>query len=460
MDTLSPLDTAFLDAEDADRHVSMAIASVAVVEGPVPGHAEFVDAVAPRLHAVRRTQQRLHRLPFDLGRPVWIDTGAFDADYHIRRTALPAPGDDLALCALVGRVMGQRMDRDRPLWELWVIEGLAGNRWAMLLKLHHCFADGVSAAQLYNALFDAHAGPAAAPDRTVEQPRGLAELVRAVSDLPMNPLGGLRMLVPVLRAPGALARRAGEVLDGLGRMAEVLAPVAPSTLSGPIGQPRRYAVARASLADMRRVGVAFGVTVNDVALTAISMAFRELLQYRGEQPGAHTMRALVPVSVRAGDRLDNQVSVMLPMLPVELGDPVMALREVHQRMVALKNGNEAAAGQAATDLAGLEPSALISLFVRLAARLPQRNIVTVTTNVPGSPRELAVVGRRILEIFPYVPIAVRLRTGVAVLSYCDRISFGITADFDSSPDIWLFAGAVERAVAELTEAARGSAVRA
>lgn len=349
--------------------------------------------------------------------------------------------------------MGQRLDRDRPLWELWVIEGLAGDRWAMLLKVHHSMADGMSAAQLNRALFGVQPVPVPAPEWRAGAP-GAGEYVR---ELVGNPL---RALTPLLRAPGALVRQAGDILGGFGRLAAALVPAAPSTLSGPIGQPRRYAIARASLPDLRRIGAAFDVTVNDVALTAISMAFRELLTYRGERPGAHTLRALVPVSVRAGDRLDNQVSVMLPMLPVELGDPVLALREVHQRMAALKDGNEAAAGQAVTDLAGLEPFALISLFVRLAARLPQRNIVTVTTNVPGPREELAVAGRRILEIFPYVPIAVRLRTGVAVCSYRDRISFGITADFDTNPDIWLFAGAVERALAGLTEAARAVATNA
>jgi WS/DGAT/MGAT family acyltransferase len=176
MDVLSPLDTAFLDAEDADRHVSMAIASIAILEGPVPSHDEFLEAVVPRLRAVRRTQQRVRRLPADLGPPEWVDTGEFDADYHVRRTALPAPGDDLALCGLVGRVMGQRLDRDRPLWECWVIEGVAGNRWALLLKLHHCLADGVSTAQLFNALFDAAARPVPVADWDDEQPPGLAAM--------------------------------------------------------------------------------------------------------------------------------------------------------------------------------------------------------------------------------------------------------------------------------------------
>ncbi len=454
METLSPLDTAFLDAEDADRHVSMAIASVAVVEGPAPSQAEFVETMLPRLRAVRRTQQRVHRLPFDLGPPRWVDAGGFDPDYHLRRSALPAPGDDAALCRLVGRVMAQRLDRDRPLWECWVIEGLAGGRWAILLKLHHCLADGVAGAELYGALFAAGDGPRTVPEWTREPGPGIGTVLGAVRDLAASPVDQLRLLGRALRAPGVLARRAADTAGGLGNLVSVLSPASPSSLSGPIGKPRRFAVARASLTDMRAVGAAFGVTVNDVVLAAISLAFREVLLKRGERPGSHTLRSLVPVSVRTADGLDNQVSLLLPMLPVEFADPAIVLREVHRRLSALKRSGEAEAGEAVTSLAEHEPFAVVSWAIRLAARLPQRNIVTVTTNVPGPPRQLAVAGRPILEIFPYVPIAVRLRTGVAVLSYCDRMTFGVTADFDSNPDVDVLADALERGVAELGEAAR------
>lgn len=453
MDRLGPLDTAFLDAEDADHDVSMAIASVAVLAGPAPSHAEFLAAVVPRLRAIDRMRQRVQRLPFDLGPPVWVDTGGFDVDYHIRRTALPEPGDDKALCRLVGRVMGQRLDRDRPLWECWVVEGLAGGHWAMLLKLHHCLADGVASAQLYNALFAAEGTPIPQVAAAPEPPRRSDGVLRAACDLVTIPLGPLRDLAAALRSPVGLARRITDTVSGLARMAAVLVPVSPSSLSGPIGRPRRYAVARASLSDMRAVGAAFDVTVNDVVLAAVSLAFRAVLLHRGERPTAHTVRAMVPVSVRAADQLDNQVSVLLPMLPVELGEPAMVLREVHRRLATLKQSKETEAGENATSLAAHEPFALVSLAIRLAARLPQRNIVTVTTNVAGSPRRLAVLGRPILELFPYVPIAVRLRTGVAALSYGDRMSFGITADFDSNPDADLFTESLERGVTDLVQAA-------
>jgi diacylglycerol O-acyltransferase len=453
MDQLSPLDAAFLDAEDADPHAALAIGSVAVLPGPAPSNTEFVTEIVPRLRTVRRTQQRLLRMPFDLGPPALLDTGEFDASYHLRRTALPAPGADAELCRLVARVMSQRLDRDRPLWECWVIEGLSGGRWAVLTKLHHCLADGISGTQLLTALFTP--APVPAPEWPAEpDPTPGTQLLAVLRDIADGPFAPLRALAVGLRVPRRLAGQLTDAVTGLGRMATVLAPVAPSSLSGPLGTARRYAVARTSLTDMRAVGAAFGVTVNDVVLAAVSLAFRQTLELHGERPTARTVRAMVPVSVRTGDAMDNQLSVLLPMLPVERADPLTVLREVHRRLAELKRGKETEAGHAATALAAHEPFALVSAALRLLARLPQRNIVTVTTNVPGPTTPLSLLGRPVLELLPYVPIALRLRTGVAALSYCDRMTFGITADFDGMPEVEHFAAAVEHGVAALVTAAR------
>lgn len=450
MDRLSPLDAIFLDAEDADPHVSMAIGSVGVLAGPAPSQEEFVAALVPRMRAVRRAQQRVRRLPLGLGPPVWVDLGDFDADYHFRRTALPAPGDDAALCALIARVMGQRLDRDRPLWESWVIEGLAGGRWAVLTKLHHCLADGVSGVQLLGALFAVNP-PDRAPDWQAEPQPSTGELLwDAVGDLTSN---GMDLVGRALRAPKELAGQIVDMLAGLGRMSAVLAPAAPSSLTGPLGRSRRFAVARASLPAMRAIGAALGATVNDVALTAITLGYREVLRRRGERPDADTVRAAVPVSILASDTLDNQISVLLPTLPVEIVNPVMALREVHRRLADLKHSKEAEAATMVTALSAHEPFAFTTLAIRLVSRLPQRNIVTVTTNVPGPSTQLAMLGRPVLEVLPYVPIALRLRTGVAALSYRDRMTFGVTADFDSSPDVAMLASAIERGIADLAVAA-------
>jgi WS/DGAT/MGAT family acyltransferase len=462
VDRLSPLDAAFLDAEDADPHASLAIASVAVIDGPAPDQEEFISRVGAVLAAIPRARQKVRRVLWDLGPPVWVNDADFDAGYHFRRTALPAPGDDAALHRLVARLMAQRLDRDRPLWECWVLEGLADGRWAVLTKVHHCLADGVSGAQLHSMIFSASPDSVAAPQpvRPAESdPGALRLLLDAVGDLVSNQLEQLGLLAGLLRSPVRLASRAVELAGGLAELASVLRPATPSSLSGPIGRQRRYGVARAPLSTLTEIGRSHGATVNDVVLTAISAALRELLLHRGERPDAHTVRTLVPVSVRApGDEdvLDNRISLLLPFLPVDMADPVDALATVHTRLAAAKESKEAEAGAAMTALAAHEPFGPVSLAVRLAARLPQRNIVTVTTNVPGPRQPLYVLGRELVELLPYVPIALRLRLGVAVLTYCDNVVFGITTDYDNAPEVDLLAKAIERTVEQLAEPSRST----
>jgi diacylglycerol O-acyltransferase len=460
MERLSPLDAAFLHAEDEDRHASLAIASVALFDGPAPSQDAVIAAVGGRLPLVPRYRQKIRRVPFDLGHPVWVDDPHFDLGFHIRRTAVPAPGDEQALCRLVARVMSQRLDRDRPLWEAWVVEGLAGGRWAVLSKVHHCLADGLSANQLYRLFFDESPEPAPPIEDTWvadPEPSTLSLTADALGDLMRNPVHQMRLLEQGFRTPMVLTRRVVDAARGLTTMAGVLRPVSTSTLTGPIGQQRRYGVTRASLPDIVAAGKAFGVTINDVVLAAISGALRTLLLERGEEPTPNAVRSLVPVSVRSRDQrhvIANQISMMLPLLPVDLSDPLARLTTVHDRLAALKASKEADAGAAMTELARHEPFPPISWGIRLAARLPQRNIVTVTTNVPGPSRPLYLLGHRMLEILPYVPIAIRLRTGIAILTYCDQVVFGITADYDSAPDVGLLTTAIDQGLAELVDAAR------
>jgi len=459
LERLSPLDAAFLDAEDEDRHASLAIASVAVLEGPVPRQEDIVAAITSRLPLIPRYRQKLLTVPFDLAAPAWVDDPHFDIAYHVRRTALPAPGGDEALCRLVARLMSQRLDRDRPLWECWVVERLARGRWALLSKVHHCMVDGVGGTNLYNTLFD-HPGrpPAGAADSWLPSagPSTARLTVKALGDAIVSPAGQVRLLTRALRHPRRTLRRMVDTTSGLTALARtVLDPATVSSLTGPIGRYRRYAVGRARLTDVARVGRHFGVSVNDVALAAISGAFRRLLLNRGERPDPHAIRSLVPVSVRASDDggvQDNRISMVLPFLPVDVADPVQRLNLVHTQMADLKASKEAEAGEAMTTLAAHEPFLPISWGIRLAARLPQRSIVTVTTNVPGPRQPLHLLGRRVLEILPYVPIALRLRTGVAMLSYCDRLAFGVTADYDSAPEADLLASAIEQGIAELVAA--------
>ena len=461
MNRLNPLDALFVDAEDKDRHTSMAIASIAVLEGPPPSHEEFLAFLAGRLPAVHRYRQKLRTVPLRLGRPVWVDDPDFDLRYHVRRTALPAPGGEQQLAALMARVMSQRLDRDHPLWEYWAVEGLAEGRWALISKVHHCMVDGISGTDLHRVVFDfsPEPSPPIAADWTVgPEPSAFRLAARAVADTAVLPAReALAVAGAIAGDPARAVRQAAATARAAAKLAPALWPATGSSLSGQIGQQRRYTWARASLDDVKKIKRDLGGTVNDVVLAAISGGFRALLLARGEQPGPHTIRSLVPVSLRApGEEniYENRISAVLADLPAHVADPVERLTAVQAELQALKTAKEAAVGEALISLGRYTPFPLASRWVRLAFGLPQREIVTVTTNVPGPQQPLYAMGRRILEIVPYVPIATTLRTGICIFSYCGNVTFGITGDFTANPDLDVLAHGIEHGVSELVMAAK------
>src|SRR5215470_17926507 len=458
MDRLGPLDAVFVDAEDESQNTSMAIASIAVFEGPVPPHEEVLTGVADRLPLLPRYRQKLQPVPFRLGRPVWVDDPDFDLSYHIRRVAIPEPGRDEQLAELMGRVMSARLDRDHPLWEYWVIEGLARDRWALISKVHHCMVDGVSGADLYRVLMEPSPElpqPAAGTQRD-ERPSAVSLIAAAAADMMMLPVRDVRALSGAVTNPGQAIRQVAGVARAAIRFSPSLWPAVGSSLSGNIGQQRRYTWAGASLQDVKTIKRVFGGTVNDVVLAAISSGFRALLLDRGEQPEPHEVPSLVPVSVRApGDEgsLGNQVSATVADLPVHIADPVERLAAVRSELDSLKASHEAMIGQALVGLGRYSMYPLVSYVVRLAFSLPQREIVTVTTNVPGPREPLFWMGQRLEEIIPYVPIAGTVRTGISIFSYGDNIAFGITGDYAANPDLDILARGIEHGVAELLLAA-------
>ncbi len=460
MDRLNPLDALFVDAEDKDRHTSMAIASIAVFEGPPPSYDEVLASLAGRLPLVPRYRQKLRTVPFRLGRPVWVDDPNFDLRYHVRRTALPAPGGDRQLSELMARVMSQRLDRDYPLWEYWLVEGLAGGRWALISKVHHCMVDGVSGTDLYRVIFDfsAEPSPPVADDRTVgAEPSPLQLAAQAALDMVMLPVREASALSGAVTDPGRALRQAAGTMRAIAKLAPSLWPATGSSLSGHIGQQRRYTWARASLDQLKTIKREFGGTVNDVVLAAISGGFRALLLARGEQPEPHKVPSLVPVSVRApGEEsiYENRVSAVLAYLPVHIADPVERLAAVQARLSALKASREVMVGEALVTLGRYTPFPVVSRGVRLVFGLPQREIVTVTTNVPGPRQPLYGLGRRLLEIIPYVPIATTVRTGISIFTYCGNVTFGITGDFAANPDLDVLTHGIEDGVSELLKAAR------
>jgi len=448
---MNPLDALFLDIEDEDPRASLAISSVAVLDGPAPTDEEFLAVVRSRLPLVPRYRQKIVQLPLDLGRPLWIDDPGFDLAYHVRRTMLAEPGDDAALSEKVAEIMGSRLDRDRPLWEYWIVDGLADGRWAVVSKVHHCMVDGVSGTHLYNTIFDHSSDAEPAPPEKAWRPEPMPSAwdmaAGALRDLALVPVEQVRLLRDAVREPRATLRRVGATIQGLATLAEAAWPAVSTSLVGPLGRKRRYAIARAPLADLVAVGHKADVSFNDVALAAISGALRDLLQGRSEEPHPHAVRSLVPVSVRApGEEgiYENRISMMLVYLPVHLDDPVDRLTAVHETVGRLKANREALAADAMMSLARHEPFPPISWGMRLASRLPQRQYTTVTTNVPGPREPLYLLGRRLIEILPYVPIATRLRVGVAVFSYCGQVTFGVTGDYDSTPEVDRVARAIER----------------
>jgi WS/DGAT/MGAT family acyltransferase len=473
MDRLEPLDALFVDAEDEDKNTSMAIASIAIFEGPVLSHQEVMAVIGDRLPLVPRYRQKLRTVPFRLGRPVWVDDPDFDLRYHIRRAALPEPGGDQQLADLVARVMSDRLDRDHPLWEYWVIEGLARDRWALLSKVHHCMIDGIGGADLYRVILESPPKvPEAADDaQTPEaltapaaQPPSAASLVaQAAAEMARLPVHDARALVSAVANRGQAIERIKDVARAAGRFSPSLRPAVRSSLSGSIGQQRRYAWARASLKDVKTIKREFGGTVNDVVLAAISSGFRALLLSRGEEPGPHEVPSLVPVSVRPpGGEIGfgNQVSATVADLPVHIPDAVERLAAVRTELDSLKESNEALIGQSLVALGGYTIFPLASWLVRLAFRLPQREIVTVTTNVPGPSQRLYWMERRLVEIIPYVPIASTVRIGISIFSYAGNVTFGITGDYGANPDLDVLARGIEHGVSELLLAAKHRPVAA
>jgi diacylglycerol O-acyltransferase len=460
---LSPLDASFLHFEDGVSH--MHIGSVGIFEGPKPAFEDVMAMVEGKLPLVRRYRQVVRFVPFNAARPVWVDDPHFNLEYHLRHTALPEPGGDRELRALVGRVMAQQLDRGKPLWEIWAVEGLQDGKWAMIAKTHHALVDGVAGTDLLALLMDISPEPSPpTPDdwRPMPAPSSLGLVTSAAWGLARSPYEQFRALRARTRMPLQAARQLAEVAKGLSAMAGVVKPTAPSSLNGPLGPHRRYAWASSSVDDIKRVRKSLGGTFNDVVLAAITGGLRDLLLSRNESVD-RTLRSLVPVSVRPRDEsgtavgdgtLANKVSAMFAELPVHLKDPVDRLRAITSQMEDLKESKEAVAAEALTSLSGFAPSMLLALGMRLATRISQRNVNTVTTNVPGPQFPLYVAGRRMLKAYPYVPLAGQVRIGIAIFSYDGNVTFGITGDRDTTEDIGVLSTGIENTMEEMLDLCR------
>ena len=451
MEWMSPIDSSFLHVEN--DVTPMHIGGVSIFEGPPPPFEDLRAMVAGKLDLVPRYRQKVRFVPLAVGSPVWIDDPHFSLDYHMRHTAIPAPGTEAQLRQMASRVFSQHLDRNKPLWELWTVEGLREGRWALLSKVHHCMVDGVAATDLMSVMFsDSTARSAEDAWSPGPEPSSIEVLVRTLVRR-ATPAGQLDALQHAMRTPMETLRSLGEIARGTVAASRTLRPVAPSSLTGPIGPHRRWSWAQARLTDIKEVRVALGGTVNDVVLTLITNGFRELLESRGEEiPGDRVIRTMVPVSVRRrGEEgvYNNRVSAVFAGLPVGLVDPALRLQQIRAEMDGVKQSKQAVAGDVLTSLSGFAPPMLLALGSRLVTLSPRLNMHTATTNVPGPQQPVQTLGRRMLESYPFVPVVGSIRIVVAIFSYDGGLYFGITGDYDGAPDIDVLAAGIERGMDDL-----------
>jgi diacylglycerol O-acyltransferase len=460
-DRLTPLDASFLHIEDAAG--PMHVGCVMVFAGELPDYEDFVERVEDRLDLVPRYRQRLAGVPLGQGRPKWVDDEGFDPYYHIRATALAAPGGDHELRVLAGRLFSRPLRRDRPLWELWLVEGLApalGSeepRFAVVSKTHHALVDGVSGLDILSALFapeDAARAPGE-PWMPRRAPSAVELLGEALLERALSPAELLRPLRAILRRPRRVLEDVGEALVGVGALAWAGLRPAPATpynrsLTGP---DRRIAFYSVPLDEVKAIKNALGGTVNDVVLTIVARALRRDLEGRGAD--VSTVHAFVPVSTaKSGERAaaaGNEVTGMVVRLPISCEDPLECFSRISEETRAMKESGQALGAQALTGLGGLAPPTILSVATRLSAH--QRFVNLVVTNVPGPQQALEFDGRELLEILPMVPIGQNLALSVGLISYNGTLSFGLVGDFDALPDLDEVVENVRRATEEIAAAA-------
>jgi len=443
---LTALDDSFLELEDANTH--MHIGSVGIFDAaPVTRADGCLDIDGIRnlmevnLHRVPRYRQRLAWTPIAKN-PVWIDDARFNLAYHIRHTHLPRPGDDRQLKRLAGRLMSQQLDRGKPLWEMWVVEGLEGNRLAIITKIHHCMIDGVGSAELMGSVMRAVADDGRHLDRPAPRwvprpapsPRELlaAEIQRRARE-PFAALAALRRTaVHPFATAGAAYEAVQSVREVIGAS---LHAASPTPLNVEIGPHRRFDWFDMDLGTVKAVKASLGGTVNDVVLAILSGALGRFLRQRGLDVATLDVRAMLPVNVRqAADRdMGNRVATLVVRLPLEERDPRRRLERVTVETQSAKRSRQAAGMKMIEEIGDRTSASLLVQFARLAAR--SRTFNLVVTNVPGPDFPVHVLGAPMQACYPLVPLFQNQALGVALFSYAGRLYWGFNADWDAVPDL-------------------------
>jgi WS/DGAT/MGAT family acyltransferase len=458
-DRLTALDASFLHQEGPTSH--MHVGAVTIFEGPPPAYDEFLDALRDRLHLVPRYRQKLTFPRFESGRPLWVDDADFRLEYHVRQSALPRPGSEAQLLRMAARTFSQQLDRAKPLWEMWLVEGLEDNRFALISKTHHALIDGVSGIDLATVLFDIEPVPRAIPhpdEAWQPKPEPTAAEVLA-SGAAGAVRTGLRLAtgaMNVLSRPQTTLEGAREALEGVSEIAWAGLNPAPATpLNVEIGPHRRFVGVRNELADFKVVKDAFGATVNDVVLAAVTGALRAWLRGRGVRAEGLELRALVPVSIRAEHEhgaLGNRIAAMRGPLPVYIEDPVARLRAIKQAMDGLKSSKQAVGAEVLANVQNFAPPTILAQASRL--NFSTRLFNLIVTNVPGPQFPLYVRGREMQDVFPVAFLPKNHALAIAIMSYNGEMNFGLLADYDALPDVGRIAEGIEASLAELVVLAK------
>ena len=463
-DRLSAVDASFLHQERQASH--MHVGALVIFDGPPPSREEFAEQIEARLHRVPRYRQKLAFPRFEMGRPFWVDDPRFNLDYHVRHTALPAPGSQEQLRQLAGRIFSQRLDRSKPLWEVWLAHGLEDGRFALISKTHHALVDGVAGVDLATVLFDLSPvpedpGPPDEPWDPAPEPsdaelvaEGVRGLVRAPGDL-------LGQAVSAVRSPGETLASAREAAEGIGEVLWAgLNPAPEVPLNVPIGPHRRVWWVQSRLADFKAIKDSLGGTVNDAFLAVVAGALGRWLRARGVRTEGLELRGLVPVSIRPrGEeaQLGNRIAAMRGVLPVYAEDPVERLRIVREAMAGLKESKQALGAEVISNLEDFAPPTLLAMASRL--NFSTRLFNVIVTNVPGPQFPLYLLGREMQELVPIAFLPEDHALAIAAMSYNGKLEFGLLADYDAMPDLDRLAEYFEESLAELLGAAKAAEPR-
>jgi len=464
VERLQPLDVSFLYLEGPTT--PMHVGGLAVFQPSDQGfdYGRFMKLIEDRISLVPRYRQKVKWVPGHLADPVWVDDSEFDLSYHVRRSALPKPGSDEQLRELVARVQSRPLDRHRPLWEMYLVEGLAGGRFAVIQKTHHAMVDGISAVDIGQVILDTTAVPRDVPEdlwMPRPEPSGATLVADAISGLIRRPTSLADTVRIGLADARSVASRLTTAVGGALSAARIAARPAPSSpLNVQIGAQRRFAVARTDLEEYRTVRKHLGGTVNDVVLATIAGALRGWLLSRGEAvTPATSIRAMVPVSVR-GDSESGQpgsrVTSYLVDLPVGEPNPVIRLSQVSYAMKAHKESGQSVGAEALAGRSGLAPPTLHALGARVANSFTRRLFNVVVTNVPGPQFPLFAAGARMLEMFPVIPLAAGQALSIGLTSYDGGVYFGLNADRDALFDAEVLGSLIEESLVELVEAAESA----